>query len=309
MLVVTGASGLLGATLLRSAAELGWQTVGLCHEHLMRSPKFRTVSIDLTDEIATRKLLSDLRPRFIVHCAAATNVDWCEQNPKQAEAINVLASASLAESAATLNARFLYISTDAVFDGKKGGYIETDEPVPLNVYARSKLAGERETLKRNPSSTIVRVNIYGWNAQNKLSLAEWVLTNLEQGKRISGFTDVLFTPILVNHLVAVLLEMLQQDLSGIYHVSGSEKISKFEFARRVAATFELDPGLISPCLVKDLSLKAVRPLDISLNTGKIATEVKHAMPNIEEGLQEFHELRERGYPGQLKSYLGDGIQS
>jgi dTDP-4-dehydrorhamnose reductase len=309
MLVVTGASGLLGATLLRSAVALGWETVGLCHEHVIRSPQIKTVSVDLTDEIPTRKLLSDLRPRFILHCAAATNVDWCEENPKQAEAINVRASASLAESAARLNSRFIYISTDAVFDGNKGDYIETDEPAPLNVYARSKLAGERQALKRNPSSTIVRVNIYGWNAQNKLSLAEWVLTSLEQGKRISGFTDVLFTPILVNHLVAVLLEMLERDLSGIYHVSGSEKISKFEFARRVATTFELDPGLISPCLVKDLSLKAIRPLDISLDTGRIAAEVKHAMPNIEEGLREFRELRESQYPRQLKSYLGDGIQS
>src|SRR5208283_729158 len=167
MLVVTGASGLLGASLLRSAIDLGWETVGLCHQHVIRDSTIPVARVDLTDDSATRKLLFDLRPDAIVHCAAATNVDWCEDNPNQAQAINVQVSAVLAEIAASLNARLMYVSTDSVFDGKRGGYVETDEPAPLNVYAKSKLAGERETLQRQPSASIVRVNIYGWNAQNK----------------------------------------------------------------------------------------------------------------------------------------------
>ena len=129
-----------------------------------------------------------------MHCAAATNVDWCEDNPKQAEAINVQATADLAEIAAALNARFVYISTDSVFDGKRGDYAETDEPAPLNVYARSKLAGEQETLRLNAAAIVVRVSIYGWNAQKKESLAEWVLRRLEEGSDVPGFTDVFFTP-------------------------------------------------------------------------------------------------------------------
>ncbi|MGC1650080.1 MAG: SDR family oxidoreductase, partial [Candidatus Sulfotelmatobacter sp.] len=167
MLVVTGASGLLGASVLRSASELGWETVGLCHQHVIRDSTIQVARVDLTDDSATRKLLFDLRPDAIVHCAAATNVDWCEDNPNEAQAINVQASAVLAETAATLNARLLYVSTDSVFDGQRGGYAETDEPAPLNVYAKSKLAGERETLQRHPAGTVVRVSIYGWNAQNK----------------------------------------------------------------------------------------------------------------------------------------------
>jgi dTDP-4-dehydrorhamnose reductase len=170
MLVVSGASGLLGANVLRLAREAGWDKdkdiVGLCHRHVIRDPALRIARVDLTDSSATRNLLaelfseplSELRPHAILHCAAAADVDWCEANPKQAEAINVGASAVLAEIAAAFNARFIYISTDAVFDGKRGGYAETDEPAPVNVYARSKLAAEREVQRRNPSSTIVRVN-------------------------------------------------------------------------------------------------------------------------------------------------------
>jgi dTDP-4-dehydrorhamnose reductase len=306
MLVVTGASGLLGASVLRSAVELGWETVGLCHRHVIRDPTMQVARIELTDDSATRKLLFDLRPDAIVHCAAATNVDWCEDNPKQAEAINAQASAVLAEAAAALNARFVYVSTDSVFDGRRGDYIETDEPAPLNVYARSKLAGERETLRCNPSGMVVRVSIYGWNAQNKDSLAEWVLRQLEEGRDVPGFTDVFFTPILVNDLIPILFAMLQQELTGLYHVAGSERISKFEFAQRVGTVFGFDPARVKPCQVKDMSLRAARPLDVSLNTAKIKVALGRSMPDVNSGLCAFRELRGRQYPQQLKSYLGEG---
>ncbi len=327
MLVVSGASGLLGASVLRSAHEAGWDkdVVGLCHRHLMRDPALRIARVDLTDSSATRSLFADLlsdlrsdlgselrsdsRPHAIVHCAAAADVDWCEANPKEAAAINVGASALLAEIAASFNARFVYISTDSVFDGKRGGYVETDEPAPVNVYARSKLAAEREIQRRNPSSTIVRANIYGWNAQNKESLAEWILRRLEEGKDVPGFTDVCFNPLLANDLAAILFAMLRRELTGLYHVVGSERITKFEFARRVAATFGFDPARIRPCQVKDMNLKAERPLDVSLNTEKISRALGRSMPNVDSGLRAFRELRDQQYPQQLKNYLDERGQS
>jgi dTDP-4-dehydrorhamnose reductase len=306
MLVVTGASGLLGASVQRSAVELGWETVGLCHCHAIQDPALRVATVDLTDGTATRELLFELRPEAIVHCAAAANVDWCEDHPEQAEAINVQASAAVASIAATLNARLIYVSTDSVFDGKKSHYAETDEPAPVNIYARTKLAGERETLRRSASATVVRVNIYGWNAQNKQSLAEWVLGLLDEGSDVPGFTDVFFTPILVNDLAPILLTMLQQKLSGLYHIAGSERISKFEFARRVAAAFGFDSARVKPCQVKDRSLRATRPLDVSLNTKKITAALGCSMPDVDSGLSKFRELRDRNYPQQLKNYLLDG---
>jgi len=293
MLVVTGASGLLGACVLRSAIELGRETVGLYHHYRIPDPALHLASVDLTDASATRRLLADLRPDTIIHCAAATNVDWCEENAKQAEAVNVQASAVLAEIAASLKARFIYISTDAVFDGKKGSYVETDEPAPLNVYAKSKLAGEWATERADPRVLVVRLNIYGWNVQKKDSLAEWVLRGLEEGRQVPGFTDVFFTPILVDDLAPILFTMLQQELTGIYHVAGSERISKYDFARRVAKTFGFDPAQVTPCQVKDVNLKAPRPRDISLNTEKIRIALGRSMPDVDSGLSRFRDLRGR----------------
>ena len=187
-----------------------------------------------------------------------------------------------------------------MFDGKKGGYVETDPPAPLNVYAHSKLAGERETLQRNPSAMVVRVNIYGWNAQDKESLAEWILGRLEKGEEVPGFTDVFFTPILVNHLVPILFQALQQKLAGLYHVSGSERISKFEFACRLAAAFGFDSGRVVPCKVKDVKLRAARPLDVSLNTEKIRIALGCSLPDVDTGLSEFRHLRDHQCPQSLK---------
>jgi dTDP-4-dehydrorhamnose reductase len=192
MLVVTGASGLLGANLLLTASRLGYEGAGITHRHMLRIPGVTVLSANLADEAVARKLISELKPTSIIHCAAATNVDWCEDHPQEAERINVDASRWLAEIACQLQAHFVYISTDSVFDGERGDYREEDEPAPVNVYAQTKLLGERAVLGINPAALVARVNIYGWNVQNKLSLAEWILAQLRAGEVVPGFTDVFF---------------------------------------------------------------------------------------------------------------------
>jgi dTDP-4-dehydrorhamnose reductase len=303
MIVVTGASGLLGASVILQARNLGLEVAGLYHSHPLQLPGAAMRRADLMDLAATRELVRTLKPDAIIHCAAATNVDWCETHPEETERVNVQASSLLAETACDLNARFIYISTDAVFDGRQGNYSEGDQPVPLNVYGQSKLSGEHAVRERHASALIVRINIYGWNAQDKLSLAEWFLRNLREEERVPGFTDVLFCPMLVNDLADVLLQMLDRRLSGLYHVTGSEKISKYEFGRRVATTFDLDPGKVVPSRASDARLKARRPLDISLDTQKIRQAVGFEMPGVEAGLRRFRALYGDGYPWELKSFL------
>jgi len=303
MLVVTGASGLLGATVLLEAHKQGRPVAGLCHQHLLHIPDIPIHSVDLTDSSAIQKIFLSLRPMQIIHCAALTNVDWCEDHPEETNKMNADSSGYLAQLALGLGARFLHISTDAVFDGKRMNYAETDEPAPLNVYGNSKLRGEHEVLRQNPSSVVARVNIYGWNAQNKLSLAEWILDQLTKGKSVPGFTDVYFTPILVNDLADILFAALDRGLSGIYHIGGSERVSKYEFARRLALEFGFDPSQIVLTNVAHASLRAKRAPDMSMNTEKISAAVGRVMPNIDSGLRRFRELRDAGYLQRLKGYL------
>jgi dTDP-4-dehydrorhamnose reductase len=303
MILVTGASGLLGVALVTQARDAGREVAGICHQHVLQIPGVPMHCLDLHDGEAAGKLLERLRPQSVIHCAAATNVDWCERFPAEAEVLNVAASRALAEGAARVNAKFLYISTDSVFDGGRGGYHEEDSAVPVNVYARSKLRAEQEVKRAHPDAIVARVTIYGWNAQPKFSLAEWILAGLREGKPVPGFTDVYFSPILANDLAEVLLAMLERNLSGVYHVVGAERSSKYEFARSLATVFGLDASQVKPALLREAKMPAPRPLDISLDTTKISQALGRKMPDVAAGLRKFRALEEQGYPQRIKACL------
>ena len=300
MIVVTGASGLLGSAMVWTLRKRGREAAGICHQHFFDLPDVPMFSVDLRDHAAMRELLMRLRPAGIVHCAAATNVDWCERNPAEAEKVNAHGSAALADAAAHLEARFLYISTDAVFDGKVGNYSESDKPCPVNAYGQSKLHGEEAVLTRCPSSLVVRVTIYGWNGQPKQSLAEWVLGKLEAGERVQAFTDVRFAPLLVNDLADILLALLDGKWAGVYHAGSSDGLSKYEFAQMIASVFDFDPEHVLPSRLEDARLLARRPLNTTLNSKKLELALGCEMPGVIQGIGKFRELRENGYAEKVK---------
>ncbi|HWW16444.1 MAG TPA: SDR family oxidoreductase [Candidatus Dormibacteraeota bacterium] len=300
MILVTGASGLLGASLVSQAHKRNREVVGLYHRHPVHIDGVKLLAADLTDQAETTRIFQELRPSSVVHCAAATDVDWCEDHPGEAHRVNVMAPATIAAVSSRSGARLIYISTDSVFDGARGNYVETDTPGPVNVYARTKLQGEREVVRQNPAALIARVNFYGWNAQNKHSLAEWILKQLTLGRRVPGFSDVVFCPVLAHDLAEVMLALLDKNLAGLYHVVGSEAVSKYEFAKRVASMFGFDPGQVVPTHLADATLKAQRPLDTSLNTERICAALGRPMPDVEAGLRRFAQLRENGHTHRTK---------
>ncbi len=303
MILVTGASGLLGANLAMVAREQGREVVGLYHRHRVHLPGVELRAADLTEESEIARVFTELGPTTVIHCAAETNVDWCEEHPEDAHRINVTIPARIAEVAFRTGTRLVHISTDSVFDGVRGDYAESDQPAPVNVYAQTKLQSELEVLRHNPKAAIARVNLYGWNAQNKRSLGEWILSELASGKEVRGFTDTVFCPILANDLAEILLAIVDHQLTGLYHVVGSEAVSKYEFARRVALTFGLNASQVVPARMTDAGLKAPRPRNMSLRTEKISSALARAMPDVDSGLRRFVERQSDGYVERLKSHL------
>jgi dTDP-4-dehydrorhamnose reductase len=299
MILITGASGLLGATITLRALELQKSVLGVSRHNPLDIPCVRC--LDLTDFEGTRRLVLNLRPSAIIHCAATTDVDYSENHPDEVHENNVRVSALLAQLAAESNARYMQISTDSVFDGRDGLYSENDSPRPLNVYARTKLLAEQEATRAHPRPLIVRVNFYGWNLHGGKGLAQWILEELSQGKTLKGFTDVFFCPLLVNDLAEILLTMQDLDLAGIYHVVGSERISKYDFATRLATTFGFDPCQIVPSSIADANLRAVRPQDTSLRTEKISLALCRPMPDVGSGIQKFCDLDEGNRFRRLQS--------
>jgi dTDP-4-dehydrorhamnose reductase len=300
--LVTGASGLLGINTALEARQ-DHTVIGLVNTLSLRKAPFEVLTGDLLENGKIERLLDDAQPDWVIHCAALANLEACERDPALAAQINTEVPRKLALNVARSGARLLHVSTDAVFDGQQGDYSETDQPNPLSVYARTKLEAERAVMEADPSAIIARVNLFGWSLTGKRSLAEWFFNNLSVGKPIMGFTDVYFCPLLANHLAQILLEMLAQNLSGLFHVVSSECIPKYDFGIALARQFGLDERLISPASVEKSGLKAARSPNLTLRNTKLVRTLGQDIPNVSTGLQRFYTLYQQGFPQKLQEML------
>ena len=304
-LLLTGASGLLGINLAMEAMR-EHEVIGVDRGKLKSAP-FPVIKTNFYDRHAFDPALDAHQPDWVINCAALANLEECEKHPDQARILNVNLPRELAGACAKRNIKFLHLSTDAVFDGTKdGAYIEDDEPNPLGAYSQTKLEGERAVQEANPQAIIARVNFYGWSLTNRRSLGEFFVNNLSEGRNVNGFTDVIFCPMWVNHLAQTLVEMLERDLHGLYHVVGAQAMNKYQFGVEVARRFGLRESLIAPQSVESSSLTAKRSHNLWLSVHKLSTALGHEIPNFSTGLDGFYTQFQQGYPQKIRSYQQNG---
>ena len=303
-LLVTGVSGLLGLNLAWLTAERFQVTGVLRGERAVAVPgraPFAVIEADLNVPGQVERVLDIAQPDVVIHCAALTELDRCELHPEEAYRTNTQMTAMLARAVSSSGARLLHISTDAVFDGTRGGYTEEDTPTPINVYGRTKLEAERLVSEACPDALIARVNFYGWSWQGSRSLAEFFFNNFTSGRPFYGYSDVLFAPLLVNDMVEIFLRMLDRQLSGIYHVVSSEFQSKYDFARLLAREFGFDEKLVSPASFRIGSLKAPRSPNLNLCNDKLARALGQDLPAQQPAMHRFAALYRQEYPQILRS--------
>jgi dTDP-4-dehydrorhamnose reductase len=303
-LLITGASGLLGLNLAIEAMQ-EHEVTGVDRGRLKSAP-FPVVRADLAHRNVIESIIDSIRPDWLVNCAALANLEQCEEQPVQAKILNTDLPGELAAACAKRNICFVHISTDAVFDGtREGAYTEEDEPSPPGVYSQTKLDGERAVQALNPQAMIARVNFYGWSLAGRRSLGEFFVANLREGRNVSGFTDVTFCPMFVNDMARLLFEMLQKNLSGLYHVVGPQPMSKYQFGVEVARTFGLPADLLTPQSIEASGLTARRSRNLWLSTHKLSTDLGHEIPPFSTGLAEFYTQFQQGYPQKIRSYQQD----
>jgi len=288
-LLVTGSSGLLGSNIARMTAE-DFEVYAADNSRTSQTPGCKFVSLDIRDKQQVLGTFAKIKPDLVIHTAALIDVDYLEDHPEEAQATNVEGTENVALAAKEVGTKLLYISTDSVFDGEKGMYSEEDVPHPLNIYGKTKLEGERRVQNWLTDSIIVRTAFYGWSLHGRPSLASWVVSRLREGETLRMFTDVFFSPILVNNLVEVMIEIYHKNLSGIYHVAGSERCSKYNFGLAIAQAFGLDKGFIQPSSIAEAGLRAPRPKDISLDITKVVTATNARLLNVEQGITLFRDL-------------------
>jgi dTDP-4-dehydrorhamnose reductase len=300
-ILITGASGLLGINLaLETMRE--HEVIGMDRGKLKSAP-FRVVQSDFLQTSEINSLLDSTNPDWLVNCAALANLEECERHPEQAHKLNAEFPRDLANTCAERNIKFIHLSTDAVFDGTKdGSYSEEDVPNPQGVYSQTKLDGEVAVRQVNPQAIIARVNFYGWSLGGKRSLGEFFVNNLSEGKNVNGFTDVIFCPMWVNHLSHMLVEMLEKNLRGLYHVVGAQVMNKYQFGVELARKFGLRESLISPRSVESSGLTAPRSHNLWLSIHKLSTDLGREIPTFSTGLDGFYTQFQQGYPQKIRSY-------
>jgi dTDP-4-dehydrorhamnose reductase len=296
---VTGATGLLGRVVVLDNRDRH-EVVALTHAQPLDVPDVRSVQVDLTDGAALSEAWDTVQPDLVLHTAALATIEACERDPELARRINVDATAALARLAASTGARMVHVSTDAVFDGTAGPYRESDQPAPISVYARTKLAAEDAVLGSCPDALVARVNFFGWSRSGTRSLAEFFFNALSQGTAVRGFTDVEFTSLYSRDTAARLVTAAEEGLSGLFHVGSSDRLSKFEFGRALARAFGFDETLVQPGSVAGLGAGALRSNRLSMDSSAFADATGRPMPTVAEGLERMRQDRDSGYAARIR---------
>jgi dTDP-4-dehydrorhamnose reductase len=289
-LLVVGASGLVGGK-VATQARGSFQVVGT---HRGPAPP-KTEGVRFVELHKERvedgmALVRRLKPSAVIDTAALHNVDRCEEERDLAWQVNAGSTGALARVALDVGGRYLFVSTDFVFDGRKGRYLETDVPRPVNYYGETKLAGEHAVLAASPEHLVVRPSVvFGWD-DSRLNFATWVLSSLKDGKPVSVATDWIGSPTFADSLAAAVLRLLKVPDGGVYHLAGPDPLSRYDFAVQLATAFGLDPTAVKPVTSGDLNLKAPRPPDSSLSSGK-AKRRRIAVVGANEGIAAMKEQR------------------
>ncbi len=269
---ITGAGGLIGSHLARAAATAApsWKVRGLTRSHL-----------DLTDFEAVRRLFAQDKPGMIIHCAALTKTPACQQNPILARELNVEATGVLAELAAEIP--FVFFSTDLVFDGRRGRYVENDPVRPLNVYAETKLAAEKIVLC-NSRHTVIRTSLnFGHSPTRDRAFNEELLRVWQGGKTLQLFTDEFRCPIPAAVTAEAVWSLVTQNRPGLYHLAGSERLSRWQIGQLLAARTPHLNAQIEPSSLSEYTGPPRSP-DTSLDCAKVQRLLPFRLPAFSDWL-------------------------
>jgi dTDP-4-dehydrorhamnose reductase len=353
-ILITGVSGLLGSNLALEWSKTD-EIYGLFLSNRPELPRVVPAACNILDAEGMHRLLGEICPEIVVHAAAMTNVDACENDPATAWAVNVQGTANLIQACRacpTVTRHIIYISTDYVFSGLRGHYTEADAPSPVNVYGRTKLDGERMIMASPIPWTIIRTSFFGWSpvlagAGNAGTVSgidaeassvtgseksrrvrrcfmEQSLASLESGNVVNAWTNRFSTPLLVNDLAQILIDIARLGLSGLWHAGSEQRVSNWQMLRylsehlgagksvyegnranssRAANNVKAANSTSAANLVKGATFQsqpglgqAERPFDTSLCSYRLQAALGRNFGDYQQAIQRWLNLRNSGYP-------------
>lgn len=286
-LLVFGTSGMLGQRTAKYFSEQsGWEIVGADIATTIEFPGVTYTNADFTNREAVHKVIKEFKPDVIINASAFTNVDKSEIERDLVWKINATGVGYIAEAGREIGAHVVHVSSDYLFDGEQGLYVEDERVHPINYYGMSKLAGEYELIASGAQYTIFRTNVlYGIIPNGRLDFVRWVVEENRKGKTIKIVTDQYNNPTFIDDIVIAMDTIITNKKYGIYNIAGKEYLSRYEFTLRIADVFNLDRSLITTITTPELKQLAPRPLHGGLNIGKGKSELGYSPIDLDASLQ------------------------
>lgn len=286
-LLITGSSGFLGWNLCH-LAQKDWEVYGISYSQIPQIPGITNFQLDLRDFQELQEIFKNLKIDAVIHTAALSQPNFCQEHPQESYEVNVTASCNLAGLCADAEIPCIFTSTDLVFDGLNAPYKETDPVCPVSLYGEQKVMAEMGMLDRYPNTTICRLPLmFGEGGTTAKSFIQPMLNALRKGQELALFVDEFRTPASGKTAAQGLLLALEKSIDYRLHLGGKERVSRYDFIRLLVEVLGLDEAKITTCRQQDIVMSASRPPDVSLDSS-LAYSLGYSPLSLQE---EFERLR------------------
>jgi dTDP-4-dehydrorhamnose reductase len=302
--LILGAGGRTGTALIPMMLDETDASLTLVSRQAILSsdPRITSVEADITDRTTLKDIVMSTLPDAVINLAAMTNVDRCETDKNECWQLNVTLIENLTRFCRAADAHLVHVSTDYVFDGLRGPYVEQDTPNPLSYYGKSKLASENSVSSSGIDAAIVRTNVIYGPSPDHPDFVRFVLQSIDQDRPINAASDQYSNPTYVDDIADALIRIVRKRRTGMYHVGGRDYMSRYEFAVAIAETFKLPTTLINAVTTESLNLPARRPLRGGLISLKAEADLGMQMTGVTAGLVTLrHKLFQRASPAANKT--------
>jgi len=283
-ILILGGSGFVSTNLIKYLPE-NWEIFATYNSNIIKSEKIQSFKINfLETPEKIIPIIQNIKPDYIIDTVAFPSVDFCEENHAIADKLHIHATKIISKISNEINSKLLFLSTDAVFEGQLNKkYIETEITNPVNYYGFTKLKAEKIVLASSKNNVVLRTAvIYGVGIQSRFT--NWILSYLRDKKPVDPFVDQFNSPTLVDDLSQVMLKILKNDISGLFHATGPTCVNRYDFAVMLAKEFNLDSNLVKPVTSSQKKQNAPRPISTCLNSSKLEEEINFTFRDLKTGI-------------------------
>ncbi|MFA5148600.1 MAG: NAD(P)-dependent oxidoreductase [Candidatus Omnitrophota bacterium] len=293
-ILITGGTGLLGKALIEEGGRSREITATYIGNYDIADPggvKYR--KLDLKDTEGYGRLFRESKPEVVIHTAGLGSPDYVEKNREESWQVNVKGTQDIVDLCEEYGSKFIYISSNGIYDGGHAPYSEGSEALPINYYGVLKLEGEQATRKAAVPYAIVRpILMYGWNHPfERGNIVTIALSKLKKGEEFSAYDDVYSTPLYVKSCAGAIWKIIDTGKYDVFNIGGAERVSVYGLIVKAAEVFGYDTALVKPVKQGHFNEFTKRPVDTSFNTDKMRKALGIEPLSVGEGMRKMKEAR------------------